>query len=141
MTENEQGEEQDNTGVSVEADFENLDGLDDLEETPDSEMDDPLGSDSEASEGESSPIEEALAGTPRVLQDGKENRKAVTAYINRMMLYELSDLQTQLGREFNPDPRKLDVYAAIFYAGLPTTDRSMREFLREFGYRDEQEKS
>ena len=123
----------------VEPDFDG--DLEDLETGPDEEMDDPLGGDSESDEIPDSPIDEALDGTPRVLQDGKENRKAVTAYINRMVLYEVSDLQTQLGREFTPDPRKLDVYAAIFYAGLPTTDKSMREFLREFGYRDEQEKS
>lgn len=110
--------------------------LEDLEDSP-NEMDDPLGGDSQESINTDSPIEESLTGTPRVLQDGKENRKAVTAYINRMVLYEVSDLQTQLGREFTPDVRKLDMYAAIFYAGLPQTDRSMREFLREFGYRED----
>jgi len=119
----------------VEPDFDG--DLEDLETGPDEEMDDPLGGQDDTDEIPDSPIDEALDGTPRVLQDGKENRKAVTAYINRMVLYEVSDLQTQLGREFTPDPRKLDVYAAIFYAGLPTTDKSMREFLREFGYRDE----
>lgn len=119
----------------VEPDFDGE--LEDLETDPDEQMDDPLGGDSDSDTIPDTPIEEALAGTPRVLQDGKENRSAVTAYINDIMLYEVSDLQTQLGREFTPDPRKLDMYAAIFYAGLPTTDRTMREFLREFGYRDE----
>lgn len=118
----------------------NFDGdLDDLETDPDEEMDNPLATESDTDEIPDSPIEEALNGTPRVLQDGKENRKAVTAYINRMVLYEVADLQTQLGREFTPDPRKLDVYAAIFYAGLPRSNRTMREFLREFGYRNEEE--
>jgi len=119
----------------VEPDFDG--DLEDLETGPDEEMDDPLGGQGDTDEIPDSPIEEALAGTPRVLQDGKENRKAVTAYINRMVLYEVADLQTQLGREFTPDPRKLDVYAAIFYAGLPNTDRTMREFLVEFGYQQD----
>jgi len=116
----------------VEPDFD--DELGTLEDGPDSNLDNPAGDFEDAD----TPIDEAIGGHPRVVLDGKEDRKSVTAYINPMVLYQVSDLQTQLGREFTPDPRKLDVYAAIFYAGLPDTDRSMREFLREFGYREDE---
>lgn len=105
-----------------------------LESGPDNDIDNPVDDTTESAE--STPTEIAVDGTPRVLLDGKEDRKSMTAYINPEVLYEISDLQTQLQREYNPKPRKLDVYAAVFYAGLPNSDLTMREFLREFGYRE-----
>lgn len=88
------------------------------------------------SNDESLVVEAIRTGQSRVLLDGKGGRKAVTAYLNQEVKYEISRLHTRLKREFTPEPRKLDVYAAVFYAGLPQTSRSMRDFLREFGYRE-----
>lgn len=106
-----------------------------LEGSPDAEIDQPVSDDGSVTE--STPTEQAVDGTPRVLLDGKDERKSVTAYINPQVLYEIADLQTQLSREFTPEPRKLDVYAAVFYAGLPNSDLTMRDFLREFGYQED----
>jgi len=114
----------------VNTDFDSA--LESLEDGPEA-MDNPTGSGPDSTQDTS----HDESGPVRALKGGKEDREALTIYINSERRYDIDDLVNELKREYNPKPRALDVYAAVMYAGMPDGSDDPEDYLREFGYHPE----
>lgn len=81
-----------------------------------------------------SPGSEPSIDVPRVAIGSKEDRDNLTVYIDPVRHDDLDDLIHNLRKQYRPKPGKLDVYAAVFYAGQPSGSDDLHDYLAEFGY-------